>query len=50
MKDNKKCNDDRKKPSGRRNYFIRRNTKEWYQGTRSNKRTGERRWSILGRR
>jgi len=27
------------KPSSKRNYIARRNTKEWYQGTRSNKGT-----------
>ena len=47
--DNSRDKDDTKKPSGRRNHSIRRNTTKWNKRTRSIQRTGEGRWTIMGR-
>jgi len=38
-----------KKPSGRRNHSIGRNMTKWNKKTRSMQRTGEERWTIIGR-
>jgi len=47
--DNSGDKDDMKKPSGRKNHFIGRNTIKWNKRTRSAQRTGEGRWTIMGR-
>jgi len=41
--DHSKGDDDTEKSSGRKDYTNRRNTKKWYQRTRSDKGTRERR-------
>jgi len=39
MTNNSRSNNDMEKPSSRRNYITRENTKEWYQETESTKGT-----------
>ena len=48
--DHSKSNDNTEKSSGRRNHTTRGNIKKQHQRTRSDKGTGKRRWTILGRK
>ena len=47
--DNSRDKNDMKKPSGRRNHSIGRNMTKQNKRTRSMQRTGEGRWTIMGR-
>ena len=47
--DNSRDKYDTKKPSGKRNHSSERNMMKWNKRTRSMQRTGEERWTIMGR-